>query len=216
MSAILATLSPFRHRGFVAAATFHPAFRSIYANAGHPWPSSTPGARRFSRSPSHRNYEGDGKTTITILNHEIDSPLMVDGYHENGFRLNNGFNVRGPMAIFPKSVLAWDVASAEKVTLESLILFTLLEPKLDVLIIGVGDTGKQIPRETIIALQKKRINFEILTTEHALATFNFLNFERRCVAAALLPPTRINYGAEDLLRNRMDKKLLYDPNEMIN
>lgn len=26
------------------------------------------------------SYEGDGKTTVTILNHEIDSPLMVDTY----------------------------------------------------------------------------------------------------------------------------------------
>lgn len=194
--------------GFRYSAT-HPSFRRTIISLQTP-----PLTRPFSQSAPRPNYEGDGKTTVTILNHEIDSPLMVDGYHENGFKLNNGFNVRGPMALFPKSVLAWDVGNASQITPESLALFTLLEPKLDVLIIGVGDAGKQIPKETIKALQLKKINFEILPTDHALATFNFLNFERRCVAAALLPPLTISYGSEDLLRNRMDKKKMYDPTEI--
>ena len=28
----------------------------------------------------HYSYEGDGKTTVTVLNQEIDAPLMIDAY----------------------------------------------------------------------------------------------------------------------------------------
>uniref|UniRef100_T1H2J0 Uncharacterized protein n=1 Tax=Megaselia scalaris TaxID=36166 RepID=T1H2J0_MEGSC len=40
--------------------------------------------RKFSSA-----YEGDGKTTVTVLNQDIDSGLMVDTYSQYGFRLNN-------------------------------------------------------------------------------------------------------------------------------
>lgn len=51
---------------------------------------------------SNGAYEGDGKTTVTVLNKDIDSGLMVDTYSQYGFRLNNDLVVMGPMAIFPK------------------------------------------------------------------------------------------------------------------
>jgi len=159
---------------------------------------------------SNPNYEGDGRTTVTILNHETDSPLLIDAYHENGFILNNGFTARGPIAIFPQTVLGWDVENSDGITPESLVMFTLLEPKLCLLIIGVGDVGKTIPRETLKMLRQKKINFEILSTDHALSTFNFLNYERRCVAAALIPPRKIVHRMEDIARVKLNKKRLYD------
>lgn len=58
---------------------------------------------------------------------------------------------------------------------------------LDILVIGVGDPGQQIRKETKEHLKKKGIHIEVLPTEHACTTFNFLNVERRCVAAALIP-----------------------------
>lgn len=51
---------------------------------------------------SNGAYEGDGKTTVTVLNKEYDSGLMVDTFSQYGFRLNNDLVVMGPMAIFPK------------------------------------------------------------------------------------------------------------------
>lgn len=47
-------------------------------------------------------YEGDGKTSVSILNQEIDGGLMINSFSQMGFRLNNGIMVIGPMAIFPK------------------------------------------------------------------------------------------------------------------
>ncbi|VEN39345.1 unnamed protein product [Callosobruchus maculatus] len=46
-------------------------------------------------------YEGPGKTTIHILNREDELGLMIDGYSEVGFRLNNDMTVLGSMIIFP-------------------------------------------------------------------------------------------------------------------
>ena len=47
-------------------------------------------------------YEGDGKTSVQILNKELDAGLMINSFSQVGFRLNNGMMILGPMAIFPK------------------------------------------------------------------------------------------------------------------
>lgn len=54
------------------------------------------------RSTGTSSYEGDGKTTVSILNKEVDAGLMINAFSQMGFRLNNGMMVVGPMAIFPK------------------------------------------------------------------------------------------------------------------
>lgn len=51
---------------------------------------------------SNGAYEGDGKTTVTVLNKEVESGLMIDTYSQYGFRLNNDLVVMGPIAIFSK------------------------------------------------------------------------------------------------------------------
>lgn len=47
-------------------------------------------------------YEADGKTKVNILNKELDLGLMVNGFSQYGFRLNNDMVIMGPMAIFPR------------------------------------------------------------------------------------------------------------------
>lgn len=58
----------------------------------------------FKRSyqPGTRAYDGDGKTSVTVLNKEEDAGLMINAYSQTGFRLNNGMFVVGPMVIFPR------------------------------------------------------------------------------------------------------------------
>lgn len=48
------------------------------------------------------SYHGDGKTKVNILNQELELGLLINSYSQFGFRLNNGLNVIGPMAIFPR------------------------------------------------------------------------------------------------------------------
>lgn len=145
--------------------------------------------RRFATA-----YEPDGKTTVSILNQAEDSPLMIDSYSRVGFRLNNGLFILGPMVIFPNSVLSWNVGNDADITLDTLSLFLHLEPKPDVLVIGTGDINimnSASDSRILELLHKENICAEVLPTERACATFNFLNSEKRFVAAALIPPMKV-------------------------
>lgn len=114
-----------------------------------------------------------------------------------GFRLIDGTFVFGPVAVFPMTVLSWRVPTPAHITEESVEFFTLLEPKIDVLIIGAGgrmnvdSVRKRISRFLI----KSKIGFEVMDTEEAVSTFNFLNGEHRCVAGALFPPPDLVVGS---------------------
>lgn len=51
---------------------------------------------------SSKSYDADGKTSVTLLNKEFDAGLMVNGYSQYGFRLNNNMVIMGPIVIFPR------------------------------------------------------------------------------------------------------------------
>ncbi|KAG1653880.1 NADH dehydrogenase [ubiquinone] 1 alpha subcomplex assembly factor 3 [Nymphon striatum] len=57
----------------------------------------------------------------------------------------------------------------------------------NILIIGYGHSENSIRPEIVKYCRSKRLAVEILTTEDACSTFNFLNSEKRNVAAAILP-----------------------------
>ncbi|XP_055856104.1 NADH dehydrogenase [ubiquinone] 1 alpha subcomplex assembly factor 3 [Episyrphus balteatus] len=156
-------------------------------------------------------YEADGKTKVNILNKELDLGLMINGFSQYGFRLNNDMVIVGPMAIFPRSVLSWNISSFEEINEDSLSIFYTLEPKIDVLVIGIGDqkVTPQLSMKIIQFMKKYKINVEILTTEQACATFNFLNAESRMVAAALIPPLHITYNENNVLQTKLRQKQLY-------
>ena len=110
----------------------------------------------------------------------------------------------------------WNVDGPEDINEDSLALFTILDPKIDVLIIGFGDntsqTGKRsFPVDTSIILKmlRKGINVELLTTENAIATYNFLVEEGRVVAAALIPPNHVRMTDQDIVDTKARRKQLY-------
>lgn len=84
-----------------------------------------------------------------------------------GFRLNNKFNIIGPMVIFPRTVLSWNVASVDDINEQSLQLLLALEPKLELLIIGTGDVGitPELNKRIFSILKPYGIRVEILKTE---------------------------------------------------
>ncbi|XP_067628472.1 NADH dehydrogenase [ubiquinone] 1 alpha subcomplex assembly factor 3 isoform X2 [Eurosta solidaginis] len=157
-------------------------------------------------------YEGDGKTKVSILNTEEEYGLMITGFSQYGFRLNNDMTIIGPMAIFPRSVLSWNVNSFDDINEDSLRFFCTLEPKIDILIIGIGDqpVSHGLSKVIIEFMKKHKINVEILRTEQACATFNFLNAESRMVASALIPPLHISCNENDLLQSKLRRKELYE------
>ena len=63
------------------------------------------------RSKSQLDEDGDAygmRTTVSMLNDEMEG-LAVNGFSTLGFLLNNGLRVIGPCAIFPRSILQWNV-----------------------------------------------------------------------------------------------------------
>ncbi len=176
-----------------------------------------------------QNYEGPGKTTVNILNEETGL-LMVDSFSVHGFRLNNATMVFGPMAIFPTCVLAWKgVLRPQDITAESLAVFALLHPRPEVVLVGAGDRGgldallggeqKDLRqrREVVRRLKSTGLNVEVMATEHAVSTYNYLCQEGRAVGAALLPPDKVRmirdediYAAKT--RNKEGRDVFEDKN----
>ena len=78
----------------------------------------------------------------------------------------------------------------DDITNDSLTLFKLIEPKLDLLIIGIGET-KYYSTAQIMQLKKEikstGMNVEIMATRDAVATYNFMLSDFRVVAGAFLP-----------------------------
>ena len=71
---------------------------------------------------------------------EAAANIYVTSFSSTGFKLSNTYGVVGPCILFPRTILSWNVANAKDITPESLTLFSLLEPKLDVLVLGIGQS----------------------------------------------------------------------------
>lgn len=134
-------------------------------------------------------YDGPEKTTVTILN-QNEYVLMINSFDPTGFLLNNGIKMIGPMLLFPRSLLYWNVATARDINKDSLMLFDILEPKIDLLILGLEDHYEhQFILKLKAILKELDIKNEIHPVRQACSIFNFVCNEGRYVAAALIPPT---------------------------
>nr|CDJ85925.1 Protein of unknown function DUF498 domain containing protein [Haemonchus contortus] len=132
------------------------------------------------------------RSRVSFLSTEMTEAkqIGVRGLSCYGFRMIDGSFLYGPIALFPKTALSWRVQTADDIKPQSLSLFAMLEPKIDILVIGAGDKKNidKVRARIIGFLNEHRIGLEISDTEDAIATFNFLNAEGRYVAAGLYPP----------------------------
>ena len=146
-------------------------------------------ARAWSRTGADLPLDPIPAKSVDILNKETDV-LAFNSYGAYGFVLNNGERVLGPIVAFRRTILSWHVRSVSDITPYSLLLFTLIHPKIDILVLGVGQSENisKLSREALDFLHKHNIRLEILPTEHAVEIYNYLNNERRLVACALIPP----------------------------
>uniref|UniRef100_A0A914CEQ2 NADH dehydrogenase [ubiquinone] 1 alpha subcomplex assembly factor 3 n=1 Tax=Acrobeloides nanus TaxID=290746 RepID=A0A914CEQ2_9BILA len=135
------------------------------------------------------------QSRISYLSKDMEESqqMSIVGVSRTGFRLNDGTFLFGPIAIFPKTVLSWRVVTPNDITPESLELFFLLQPKLDILILGVGDRKDldSVRKRVIKAVRGRKIGFEVLPTEDAISIFNHLASEERYIGAALYPPREL-------------------------
>lgn len=113
--------------------------------------------------------------TITSYNTVLDPnhlfrilKFMDCNFHfQHGFRLNSHLQVIGPIILFPRAVFSWYVESVEKIDVESLMIFGIIRPKVDNLIIGIGDheSPMRIGKTMLEFSHKHKISVDVLTTE---------------------------------------------------
>ncbi|XP_040264612.1 NADH dehydrogenase [ubiquinone] 1 alpha subcomplex assembly factor 3 isoform X2 [Bufo bufo] len=147
-------------------------------------------AHAWQQSRSHRlQPTGDElyeKTTVTRMERDSADIMFIESYSSLGFIIN-GDRIVGPCAVLPRSILQWNVASHRNISLESLSLFHLLVPKIEILVLGTGDRVERLDPAIAKFMRQKGVAIEIQDTPNACATYNFLTSERRVTAAALIP-----------------------------
>ncbi|XP_062441611.1 NADH dehydrogenase [ubiquinone] 1 alpha subcomplex assembly factor 3 [Rhea pennata] len=113
--------------------------------------------------------------------------MFIEGYTSRGFTIS-GSLVVGPCAILPRTILQWNVGSYRDISQESLSLFRLLEPRIEILVLGTGDRVERLHPAVLKRMRECGIAVEVQDTPNACATFNFLLNEKRLAAAGLIPP----------------------------
>lgn len=132
-------------------------------------------------------YQGDGKTTVRVLNQEDSNLNLVNTYSAGGFRLHNNLFIYGSIILFPTNVFSWAVRRGVDITEESLLVFDLIVPKIKILIIGYGQYGEPYDASIPLKLKQKGINCEMIATPQAVTTYNYLVHDSVHVAGAFVP-----------------------------
>nr|XP_031829868.1 NADH dehydrogenase [ubiquinone] 1 alpha subcomplex assembly factor 3 [Nomia melanderi] len=148
--------------------------------------------RKFHCSQKCGSYEGSGKTRGEVININPGPRLFIKEVSQIGFVLNDNSKIIGPLAIFPRSAFCWNIPSGEHINEKTLSLFFTIEPKLDLLILGLE---RKYEHKEIMELKKmlarEGMNTEICSVEQACGLYNLICDEGRFVAAGLIPPVDV-------------------------
>lgn len=110
---------------------------------------------------------------------------VIQAYGNGCFRIA-GERVRGSQIVFPDRNAAWDVRSAEDVTVASLEPVLVGAEAVRILLIGCGRRFTPPPRVVTEGLRRHGVVVDWMDTGAACRTFNVLLSEDREVAAALV------------------------------
>ncbi|KAM7422614.1 hypothetical protein PAMA_010583 [Pampus argenteus] len=136
-------------QGFLFSSRAIPAFSSPLLSRGH----------RLSPSDDEM-YQ---RTTVTVMQKEPGRGVMINGYSSQGFNID-GNKVFGPCALLPPAILQWNVGSYKDITEESVSLFHMLEPRIEIIVLGTGARLEQINPSVLALLRSKGIAVEVQDT----------------------------------------------------
>ncbi len=130
---------------------------------------------------------------------------QVRGLGDSSFMINDIY-VRQSVLLLPKSFFLWNAKKFEDISVDSLSLFSMLYPTIEVLFIGCGENQPGPGSVEIIKhFKKKGVVVEFSDTANAASTFNVLVGEGRNVGAALLTNKPINddiYVENEMIQKR--------------
>jgi uncharacterized protein len=96
------------------------------------------------------------------------------------------YYLNSSLLLFTHLALLWQPEILSEITVESLKLIEILEPKPELIIFGTGKQVQELPEPIVDYLQSINIAYDVADTLNAVATFNLLNDEKRLVCAAVL------------------------------
>ncbi|MFH4977387.1 hypothetical protein AB6A40_004096 [Gnathostoma spinigerum] len=143
------------------------------------------------------------RTRLSLLSKEMleSKQIGIRGLSRMGFRMIDGSFLYGPIAVFPKAVLSWRVLTPSDITSESVEFFTMLEPKLDILVVGVGDRKHVDSVRARIApiLSKNRIGLEIMETLYDMRAVSSADRRLGSCLSSMLIPFRSQYSSSNTI-----------------
>ena len=110
---------------------------------------------------------------------------VIDSYGPARFRVAN-LVYESSVLVFPDRTVTWPVRSMDEVSLQSFHQVIVVEPSVDVLLVGCGPQMHRLEPELRRELREAGIGVETMDTGAACRTYNALLAEGRHVAAALI------------------------------
>ncbi|GAB4351168.1 MAG: Mth938-like domain-containing protein [Oricola sp.] len=109
----------------------------------------------------------------------------IDAYGAGGFRFAD-MSHRGSILCLPSGVHGWDVTGPAELGEQTLRRVLEEAADIEVLLVGMGDEFRRLPRELQALLRERGIIADAMSTGSAVRTYNVLLAEDRAVAAALI------------------------------
>jgi uncharacterized protein len=106
------------------------------------------------------------------------------------------------MLFFTHAAFFWSPKTWADVTIQSLRLIEIMEPRPELILFGSGAQTQHLPTEIEQYLDSQQVKYEVSDSMNAAGTFNLLAEEGRMVCAAILPRSVAPEEGEDVpLRN---------------
>lgn len=130
---------------------------------------------------------GYGVDLLAVAGAPKEKPFMiVNSYYRTGFRVS-GVMLEGSVCVTPHASFLWRPRTAAEVDLDALRFIPLLEPPIDIVVVGTGRAVDKLDPAIRGWFEKRRIGVEVHTSPNACAMFNFLNQEHRRAVAVMIP-----------------------------
>ncbi len=109
----------------------------------------------------------------------------IDAYGAGGFRFAD-MSHRGSILALPSGIMAWDAASAARLTADDFASVLAEADTIELLLIGTGIDVAPLSEAARAPLRQAGIRVDVMQTGAAARTYNILLAENRRVAAALI------------------------------
>ena len=109
----------------------------------------------------------------------------IDAYGNGGFRFAD-MSHRGSILCLPSGIHGWSVDDPAKLSVEDFSRIIAQAGDIEVLLVGMGDTMRVLPKELKQALRDAGIAADPMSTGAAVRTYNIMLSEARAVSAALI------------------------------